>query len=261
MRTPGRGILITPNTHSTDRQASLERFMAKRANEQGGPKANSSLRVRWVEVEVNGADTTIEEALRTVERMRRPVIELPPSPKHIANTATPSNGGSAPPKERTLFESQDEDEVEADATHGEFTADATADRGASDSQRKKRGDGDRKDRNAGIKPVGDIDFVPDGKQSLKEFFAEKAPDSDLDQILVICHFLQHALASEKIGPGHVLSGFKHVGKPVPKDLKQTIRNLKDKKAWLNFSDIDSIHLTTEGDNQVEHELGKPSADT
>jgi hypothetical protein len=53
-----------------------------------------------------------------------------------------------------------------------------------------------------------------------------------------------------------LSGFKHVGKPVPKDLKQTIRNLKDKKAWLGGTGLDDIRLTTEGDNRVEYELGK-----
>lgn len=38
--------------------------MAKRANEQTPQKPNSSLRVRWVEVELNGSDTSIEEALR-----------------------------------------------------------------------------------------------------------------------------------------------------------------------------------------------------
>jgi len=137
---------------------------------------------------------------------------------------------------------------------GDADSDETA---LPDSPRKKRGDGEKVDRNAGIELVGDIDFVPKGKQSLKELFAHKNPDSDLDQILVICYFLQHVVEVTSIGPGHILSGFKHVGKPVPKDLKQTIRNLKKQKAWLGFTKIDEIRLTTEGDNRVEHELGKP----
>ena len=78
----------------------------------------------------------------------------------------------------------------------------------------------------------------------------------MDQVLVICHFLQHTLQSAQIGPGHLLSGFKHVGKQVPKDLKQTIRNMRDKKAWISFTDIENIRLTTEGENRAEHELGK-----
>jgi hypothetical protein len=233
--------------------------MAKRGNEQTPQKPNSSLRVRWVEVELNGSDTSIEEALRTVERMRRPVIEAPPTPKRIASTAAPANGDTAPPEDATL--SDKGDGTQADTPSTEPVSDSNGETSAAgDALRKKRGEGKPQDRNAGIKLVGDIDFVPNGKQSLKDLFAEKAPGSDMDQILVICYFLQHTAESTQIGPGHILSGFKHVGKPVPKDLKQTIRNMKEKKAWLNFTDIESIRLTTEGDNRVEHELGKGSGE-
>jgi len=210
-------------------------------------------------VEVNGADTTIEEALRAVERMRRPVIETLPAPKRIANSVSPVNGDNTLPDDPTLFDNVVE--VPADAAATEPALDAAGDVAAgTDSSRKKRGEGDRKDRNSGIKLIGDIDFVPNGKQPLKAFFMEKAPDSDMDQILVLCHFLQHTLEVVKIGPGHILSGFKHVCKPVPKDLKQTIRNMKDKKAWLSFTDIENIRLTTEGDNRVQYELGNGDGD-
>jgi len=82
----------------------------------------------------------------------------------------------------------------------------------------------------------------------------------MDQILVFCHYMQHTVQCPQIGPSHILSAFKHVNKPVPKDIKQTIRNMKSKKAWLSFSDIDSICVTTEGDNRVEHQLSKGAAD-
>src|SRR5262249_21156288 len=137
-------------------------------------------------------------------------------------------------------------EVQADAPPIEPGEDAVGDVAAgADPGRKKRGEGDRKNYNAGIMPVGDIDFVPNGKPSLKAFFADKAPESDMDQILVICHFLQHTLQCDQIGPGHILGGFKHVAKPIPKDLKQTIRNMKNKKAWLSFTEMENIRLTTE----------------
>ena len=229
--------------------------MAKRTNEQPPQRPSSSLRVRWVEVELNGSDTSIEEALRTVERMRRPAIEAPPIPKRIASTLTPADGDNAPTEDPTQSHSEGQAQVEVATVESPLGSNGDSNAEA-DTLRKKRGDGERKDRNAGIKPVGDINFVPNGKQSLRDFFAEKAPGSDIDQILVICYFLQHTLQSGQIGPGHILSGFKHVAKPVPKDLKQTIRNMRDKKAWINFTDIESIGLTTEGDNRVEHVLGK-----
>jgi hypothetical protein len=234
--------------------------MVKRASDQPHQRPNSNLRVRWVEVEVNGADTTIEEALRTVERMRRPVIEVAPPPPRIGHT-TPASGDSAPPVQPTLFDNEEQIRGEAPEEALPFGTVNDVDEPL-DSQRKKRGAGERRDRNAGIKPVGDIDFVPEGKQSLKDFFASKAPSSDMDQILVICHFLEHTLKAPQIGPGHLLSGFTHVNKPVPRDLKQTIRNMKERKAWLGFNDndIENVRVTTEGDNRVKHELGKGNAD-
>jgi hypothetical protein len=225
--------------------------MSKRTNEQS-QKPNSTLRVRWVEVELNGGDSTIEEALRTVERMRRPVIEAPAALKRVAHTAAPGNGSNGSQHPLPLFD--DQEEIDGDDGAELHASDDTV--VEAEVPRKKRGAGDPKDYNAGIKPVGDVDFIPNGKESLKELFAEKNPTSDMDQILVICHFLQHTAQVDKIGPGHVLSGFNHVKKPVPKDLKQTIRNMKTKKAWLRFADMDDIHVTTEGDNRVEHELGK-----
>jgi hypothetical protein len=233
--------------------------MGKRGHEQTPQRSNSNLRVRWVEVELNGSDTTIEEALRAVERMRRPAIEAPPSVKRIANSPASDNGDNTPPDDRTLFDRPVS--AQADGASTESVPEAESDVSTADVPRKKRGDGDPKDRNAGIKPVGDIDFVPTGKRSLKDFFSQKAPSFDMDQVLVISYYLQRTLQSSQFGQGHVLSGFKHVGKPVPKDLNRTIRNMKDKKAWLNFTDVENIRLTTEGENRVEHELGKGGHDT
>lgn len=232
--------------------------MAKRSNDHPAQKPNGNLRVRWVEVEVSGSDTTIEEALRTVERMRRPVIDTPSNHYNNHQASIPSTGDVAASK--VPVDSAGLNEVQPDLFEGTSNVDSPIEPSIESSPpRKKRGDGERIDRNAGIDLIGDIDFVPNDHQSLKEFFADKNPGSDIDQVLVLCYFLQHMLKLETIGPGHILSGFKHVGKPVPKDLKQTIRNIRRNKAWIGFSDIKNIRLTTEGDNRVEHELGKTNS--
>jgi hypothetical protein len=216
--------------------------MAKRTIEQ---PQHRPAKVRYFELEAS--DETIQKALATFERMHNPLIEIPRPARRL-----PSTPAAAEP---TLFDNQDAVEAEVSVNEQDTPGPESA------GQRRKRGEGDPKDRNAGIEPVGDINFVPKDKTSLKELFAEKSPVSDMDQILVIGHFLQHNTDLPKFGPGHILGGFKHVGEPVPKDLKQTIRNMRKGKAWLKFSDIEDVRLTTEGDNRVEHELGKSSGDS
>ena len=124
--------------------------------------------------------------------------------------------------------------------------------------KRKRGQGPKVDRNAGIEMVSHLDFVPEGKAPLKTFFNSKSPGNDMEQVLVLSYYLQHTMGLNEFGPGHVLTAFRHVLKPVPADLKGTIRNMKKTKAWLTFGDIERIRMSTVGDNFVEHELPKAS---
>lgn len=68
--------------------------------------------------------------------------------------------------------------------------------------------------------------------------------------------MQHFMALPKIGPAHVVTAFKEAGKAIPVDVKQTIRNVKRLKIWLNFADIEDVRTTTQSDNFVEHQMGK-----
>lgn len=81
----------------------------------------------------------------------------------------------------------------------------------------------------------------------------------MEQVLVICHYLQEVLDIASYGPGQILSAFRHVGSPVPVDLRQTIRNMKSKKAWVNFTDLESLRTTTEGENFVTYSLPKSAS--
>ncbi len=224
--------------------------MAKRGSNQAGQRPTSSLRVLFVEL--NGADTTIEEALRTVERMRRPVEVLPPLLKSIANENAPTA-----PADSTLFDTLDGIETNGVANEPDTAGDDA------ESGRRRRGDGPKVDRNAGITPAGDVDFYPSDKSSLKGFFDEKCPRTDMDKALVLCYYLQETLELPQFGPGHVLAGFREVDKAVPVDLKQTLRNMRGNtkrgKAWLNFTDIEKIQLSTGGINRVLHQLNTPDS--
>jgi hypothetical protein len=70
--------------------------------------------------------------------------------------------------------------------------------------------------------------------------------------------MQRFMGLAKIGPAHVMTAFKEAGKAIPADVRQTIRNVKN-KIWLNFDDIEDVRTTTQGENVVEHEMGKANS--
>ena len=216
--------------------------MAKRGNEDVGVDKG---KIRFLYAEVEGNNQSLQDALKTmVSAMNRPV-QLVTAP--VRTVQIPSTG----------LDTHTEQPASDDQAAGEAIEDASSldSIDTAGAPTRKRGGGPKIDRNAGIKLVPDLDFVPNGKESLKKFFAEKDPQNDMEQILVLAHYMQHALALPAMGPGHILTAFKHVGKPVPADLRATIRNMKNQKAWLNFTDLEAIRVTTQGDNLVEHELG------
>lgn len=213
--------------------------MGKRNNEPTTGADKAKVRVFFAEVE--GNNESVQEALKTmVSAMSRPV-------KIISDQKL--NGSTAP-----LLESSTEEIALADEQ--EDASETFETNNDSQSARKVRGTGKKIDRNAGIELVPNLNFRPSGKLNLKEFVEEKDPKNDVETVIVTLHYLQHAMDLTKIGPGHVMTAFKEIGKAIPVDLKQTIRNIKKSKMWLNFTDIEELRTTTQGDNYVEHEMGK-----
>ncbi|MBR0757314.1 hypothetical protein JQ604_34475 [Bradyrhizobium jicamae] len=198
------------------------------------------MRVFFAEVE--GNNESVQEALKTmVSAMNRPTRVIQDQR---------SNGKTA-----VLLEQTEGDEVEAeealDQEEFEFDAESTP-----SNTRKVRGTGKKIDRNAGLNLVPNLDFRPSGKQALREFVEEKNPKNDLEAVLAAAYYMQHQMDLTKIGPAHVMTAFKEVGRAIPVDLRQTLRNVKKSKMWLNFTDIEDFRTTTQGDNFVEHEMGK-----
>jgi hypothetical protein len=234
--------------------------MARGNNDREQGTEKGKIRVLFIELE--GNNQTLQDGLRTVSQMLPRAVEVKIPPKLVQNgiAAAASNARPAEPdlfnQESAAPEVIDPEEVEQ------------PDAGAAGSTRKKRGEGTKTERNAGISPVADLDFVPKDKPALKAFFAEKAPATDMEQVLVVGYYLKQTLGLATFGPGHIFAGFKHVNKPIPVDLRQTMRNMKPMvgtrqgKGWLNFTEVESARLTTEGENVVEHELPrKGSRDT
>jgi hypothetical protein len=216
--------------------------MAKR-NQDPDPSPDKA-KVRIFFAEVEGNNDSIKEALKTmVQAMNRPA----PVPVRVgmngagASLAAPAADPAEEPAE-VIDEAEAEPEAEAQAAPA-----------------RKRGTGPKRDYNAGIDLMPDMDFRPDGKQTLREFFAEKGPKGDMEQTLVVVYYMQHQMGMTAIGHGHVRTAFKDVNKPLPADLRSTVRNMKRQKAWLSWSTPDAMQVTTIAENYVEHDMAARKA--
>lgn len=214
--------------------------MAKRSNDPTPGTDKAKVRVFFAEVE--GNNESVQEALKTmVSAMSRPVRVI---------SDQKANGAGA-----LLTQQADVEEVE-EAIDQAPEAVITGEESSAPNARKARGTGKKVDRNAGLNLVPDLNFRPDGKQALKEFVDEKNPKSDLESAVATVYYMQRVMGLSKIGPAHVMTALKEAKKAIPADLKQTIRNVKTSRMWLNFDDLDDLRMTTQGDNFVEHEMGK-----
>jgi hypothetical protein len=212
--------------------------MARRSSD---PAGDDKAKVRVLFAEVEGNNETVQEALRTmVSAMSRParIIQIK------------ANGETAALTQQDLEADSVQEALDSDiVTEGTLQSETSV-------GRKPRGSGTKTDRNAGIALVPDLNFRPQGHPTLRDFFAEKSPSNDMEDILVVVYYMQNQMTLAKIGPSHVLTALKEVGRGIPRDLKQTIRNMKERKVWINFSDIEDVSIATAGDNYVVHEIGK-----
>ena len=199
--------------------------------------------------EFDGSNESFQEMMRALTIAMGRSQQIMGPQRILSAPQTPENDGQG-------TESPNPDDVGPDSL-AMVDDDVVADKPTPAPARRRRGEGARTDRNAGIEPVADLNFIPDGEPPLKNFFSQKAPRSDLEQVLVLGYYLQHTMGLSTFSPGHILSAFKHVGRPIPVDLRKTIHNMKKSKVWLGFTRINSIRLTTEGDNFVEHQLPRP----
>lgn len=215
--------------------------MAKRNSDQDNGMDKG--KIRFIYAEVEGNNQSLQDLMKTMISAMNRTSQSIPAVKQIPNTAPPSL--TATDAEGTLFG--------ADLEEGEGSEEPISDH--ENVPRQKRGDGPKTDRNAGLSLVADLDLMPDGKQSLKDFITEKKPGSAEEQVLIFVYYMVHTLSLSPITANHVLSCFKPVGKKVPVDLRQTIRNVAKNKAWLN-TDLDNLRITTQGENHVDHVLGQ-----
>jgi hypothetical protein len=112
----------------------------------------------------------------------------------------------------------------------------------------------RKGRSYTVMP--DLDLHPDGAISLVEFYKQKAPSDQQEQIAVFLHYLLRVAKVAAITDRHLYTCYKDVSEKVPPDILNVVRNTAHRKGWVDSTSGQNLRLTVPGENYVEHELPK-----
>ncbi|MGA3059591.1 MAG: hypothetical protein ABSD92_04390 [Candidatus Bathyarchaeia archaeon] len=95
----------------------------------------------------------------------------------------------------------------------------------------------------------------DGKPSLREFFDEKKPKTQQEEITVFAYYLKHHLNINDMQTGHVISCCTEVKCRKPVNMLSSFKNIQHYKGWVDVgAGGESASITTSGENLVECDL-------
>lgn len=104
--------------------------------------------------------------------------------------------------------------------------------------------------------VGALNLNPSDKDSLKEFVTRYKPSGNYDYNIIFIYYLEKVLNVKAIDPNHIYSCYKGIGIKYPSNIRQSLFNTKQRRGWVDTSNLNDIKLTASGENAVEHDLKK-----
>jgi hypothetical protein len=174
------------------------------ARGKGGPEGSGKIKFRFVEFEMDGNDSTLEEGLKSIAAALNRGIG-PGSVKMIRHNGADATTKDVPaetPDEMALDEENPEEEGEARTPRAPAAP-----------------------RKISPRRVVESFKLDDVSPTLKEFAAEKEPQSDLKKYLVIAHWAKEYKKMEELTPDHFYTAYKHMSWTSPKDFAQPMRDL------------------------------------
>lgn len=139
-----------------------------------------------------------------------------------------------------------EDETEAD------TAPGAAESGNGGGAKKPRAKRTSKPSNVTVDK--NLDTAPSGKQSWKDFAAEKMPTNQNDRNLLAVYWLKETAEHEKVNTSKVLTLYLDVDWRAPSDPKNSLQVTASQTGLIDTSDMDDIKVAPRGISRVRTDL-------
>lgn len=206
-------------------------------------KKDDKAKVRVFFGEIEGDNATIRDGLRSIaEAVNKTFQQQNPVVKVI------TVGGTPDAKQLTAELEQQIIDVEVNGNDSTESFEPT-------TERKERSKSVAKAKSYQF--VKDLNLRPAGIKSLRDFYNEKKPSNQQDELTVVLYYLHRILEIEGITANHVYTGLKELsefGVRVPKDILQGFRNISNRHGRVDSSNYESLRMATPGDNYVEHDL-------
>lgn len=104
--------------------------------------------------------------------------------------------------------------------------------------------------------IGSLNLNPSEKESLKFFIGQHKASNGFQYNLLFVYYLQKIICESNINSNHIYTCYKNVGVKVPNNLYQNLVDTKNKKGWIDTSDMNNITITISGENYVEQDMKK-----
>ena len=177
-------------------------------------REKGKVKFRFIEFELEGSDSTLEESLR--------------------NIATAIAKGSYSPRLAAVGHGQALPAQAEGPSDGAATVEsddaAEYDSAVEDAPGEDRPRGPRNYRNP--KVLDDLDLTS-ASIPLKEFCDGKKPDTELKKYLVIAAWLKEHLKVEEVTIDHIYTCYRALGWFPPRDVAQPLRDMKSKQGWFS----------------------------
>jgi hypothetical protein len=101
--------------------------------------------------------------------------------------------------------------------------------------------------------VKDLNLSPKEKKTFKAFVQEKQPKTNQEKCTVAVYYLRQELGLDSVSINHIFTCYKDAKWRVA-DLYNVLALTASRKGWVDTSNMESIAITTHGENLVEQDL-------
>ena len=98
--------------------------------------------------------------------------------------------------------------------------------------------------------VSGLDLNPNGKESLKKFVTQYKTSNGAEYNLVFVYYLKKIIGANNICPDHIYTCYMDLKVKFPSNIRQSLVDTKNRKGWIDTSNMSNILITTMGENAI-----------
>jgi hypothetical protein len=102
------------------------------------------------------------------------------------------------------------------------------------------------------KRLNDLDFHPNGKESLAIYYGRFKTENDNERILLFVSYMQGDMRLSGITYNHIFTCFEELDLHTPLNVPQSTRNAASRTGWIDVVDSKNIVVTTNGKNKIRN---------